>query len=105
MKEASEGRRGRGGETDSEDEHEEKSRYSKVKIEIFWNGLERGDGVVEVGQGETRAFKSQTGSLAWVCRCFKHILPAFKFLTQSNLQNSQFFQKNIWFVWSYLNMT
>jgi len=29
MKEASEGRRGRGGETDSEDEHEEKSRYSK----------------------------------------------------------------------------
>ena len=41
MKEASEGRRGRGGETDSEDEHEEKSRYSKVKIEIFWNVLER----------------------------------------------------------------
>lgn len=29
MKEASEGRRGRGGETDSEDEHEGKSRYSK----------------------------------------------------------------------------
>ena len=42
MEEASdEGRRGTRGETDSEDELEEKSRYSKVKIEISWNILER----------------------------------------------------------------